>query len=476
MKKILLLFLAINCLECVPNHGPVVMTPSGPLRGVRADEGDFTMYLGVPYGVVDENNPFGDAKPPPKFTSVFEAVSNPTICPQHGGVASVAINYRAGIYGFLCVDLPGYSNQGLKDQVLALKWMKDNIESFGGDPNRVTVFGQSAGAMSIDILFLVKEPLFQRAIIQSGVALTPWVIAKMNNSVPINVAKELGFKGDDVKAALDYLKTFKATDVLEATNSLKIYDTNNHPLTKPCVEKESEGAILTDHPANLKPKVKDLDILIGHAYREATFRYPVSDESYYENYTFDIELSQDFNEIVDESYVRHFYIKDQKPSLELRQKILDFASDFAFAHPTERTVDKYLEAGARNVYRYLFTYQGDRNTGSKRMNITDGAIHGDDKAYLWNSDIFAEKPNAADQKIIEIMTKLWTDFAKYGNPTPSGPTDLIPVKWEPVVGERRPFLVIDEPLSMENRLFNERMVFWDMYYKLHTDKVEGKRT
>ncbi|CAB3251237.1 unnamed protein product [Arctia plantaginis] len=351
MKKILLLCLAINYLECSPNHGSVVETPNGPVRGVQNEKGDFTMYLGVPYGVVDEDNPFGDAKPSPKFTSVFEAVSDSTLCPQYSGrpvgdinclklnvyapnniqpkdklpvmfyipgggfignignremlgpellmkhdIILVTINYRAGIYGFLCLDIPGYNNQGLKDQVLALKWIKDNIESFGGDPNRVTVFGQSAGAMSIDILFLVKEPLFQRAIIQSGVALTPWVIAKMNNSVPINVAKELGFKGDDVKAALDYLKAINAVDVINVTHSLNIYDTENHPLTKPCVEMESEGAILIDYPVNLKPKVKDLDIMIGHTLREASFRYPVSDESYYDNYVFDIELRQDFNE------------------------------------------------------------------------------------------------------------------------------------------------------------------------------------
>ncbi|CAB3258065.1 unnamed protein product [Arctia plantaginis] len=387
MKKILLLCLAINYLECAPNHGSVVETPNGPVRGVQNEKGDFTMYLGVPYGVVDEDNPFGDAKPPPKFTSVYEAV----------------------------------------------------------------------------------------AIIQSGVALTPWIFAKNTNLAPVMVANELGFKGDDVIGALDYLKGFNAADVINVTHSLKIDESETtHPLTRPCVESESDGAILTDYPVNLKPKVKDLDIMIGHTFREASFRYPVSDESYYENYVFDIELEQDFNEILDEKHVRNFYIKDEKTSLNVRPQILDFASDFAFAHPTARTVDRYLEAGVRNVYRYLFTYQGDRNGMSK--NTTDGTNHGDDMGYLWNENNLPEEPNAADQKMIDIMTKLYTDFAKYGNPTPSGPTDLIPVKWEPTVGEQRPYLLIDEPLSLEHRLFNERMVFWDMYYKLHADKVKGRGT
>nr|WBW30770.1 carboxylesterase [Hyphantria cunea] len=532
MKEILLIFLAIStCLECAPDQDFVVETLYGPVRGVQNEKGDFTMFLGVPYGIVDEDNPFGDAKPPAKFDSVYDAVSDSTLCPQYSGrpvgeidclklniyapnhikpkeklpvmfyipggafignnpnreisgpellmkhdIVLVTINYRAGIYGFLCLDIPGYNNQGLKDQVLALKWIKENIESFGGDPNKITVFGQSAGAMSIDMMLLVKEPLFQRAIIQSGVALTPWIFDKHTNIAPVYVAKELGFKGDDVKAALDYLKGFNALDVINATNSVNVYGTYGHPLTRPCVESNNDDAVLPDYPVNLKPKVKDLDIMIGHTLREASFRYPVSDASYYNSYTFDIELRQEFNELLDEQLIRNLYIKDEITSLTNRPEILDFASDFAFAHPTERTVDRYIDAGARSVYKYLFTYEGDRNGMSKKMNTNDGSIHGDDMGYLWNGDGIPDEANAADQKMIDIMTKLFTDFAKYGNPTPSGPTPLIPVNWEPAVGDRRPYLLIDEPLSMENRLFNERMVFWDMYYKLHGDKVKGRDT
>ena len=88
----------------------------------------------------------------------------------------VTINYRLGALGFLSphrvVSLPGASNAGLRDQIAALEWVRDNIAFFGGDPDRVTLFGQSAGGMSVSALLGAPRarPLFRRAICQSGAA------------------------------------------------------------------------------------------------------------------------------------------------------------------------------------------------------------------------------------------------------------------------------------------------------------------
>lgn len=87
------------------------------------------------------------------------------------GVVCVTLNYRLGVEGFLHLDgVP--DNRGLLDQIAALKWIRDNIAAFGGDPDRVTVFGESAGAMSIGVLLAMEwaRGLFRRAILQSGAA------------------------------------------------------------------------------------------------------------------------------------------------------------------------------------------------------------------------------------------------------------------------------------------------------------------
>ncbi|MEU6585982.1 carboxylesterase family protein [Nocardia sp. NPDC046763] len=87
------------------------------------------------------------------------------------GVVLVSFNYRLGLEGFgYLPDAPAPANRGLLDQILALQWVRDNIENFGGDPGNVTVFGESAGAMSILALMASRPTLFDKAIVQSGTA------------------------------------------------------------------------------------------------------------------------------------------------------------------------------------------------------------------------------------------------------------------------------------------------------------------
>jgi carboxylesterase type B len=100
------------------------------------------------------------------------------------GVVCVVINWRVGADGFLDLG-DGQANVGLLDQVAALEWVRGNIAAFGGDPGNVTVFGQSAGAMSIGVLLSMPraEGLFRRAILQSGAA---------HHAIPTGTAQRIG--------------------------------------------------------------------------------------------------------------------------------------------------------------------------------------------------------------------------------------------------------------------------------------------
>lgn len=97
----------------------------------------------------------------------------------------VTFNYRLGIFGALTLDLPEYSgNMGLKDQRLAIKWVHENIEHFGGDKNKIGLVGHSSGAMCVGLHVMTsqsKYPMFQKAILMNGAALNPAIPRRYNH-------------------------------------------------------------------------------------------------------------------------------------------------------------------------------------------------------------------------------------------------------------------------------------------------------
>jgi para-nitrobenzyl esterase len=139
------------------------------------------------------------------------------------GVVCVTINYRLGAEGFLYLD-EGNANRGLLDQIAALEWVRDNIASFGGDPGNVTIFGQSAGAMSVGTLLALPraEGLFRRAIAQSGGA-HQVMSAQTARKVAAQLATRLG-----VVATREAMAAISVHRLLRAQGELKA-DLTAHP-------------------------------------------------------------------------------------------------------------------------------------------------------------------------------------------------------------------------------------------------------
>ncbi|CAH0731230.1 unnamed protein product, partial [Brenthis ino] len=530
-----LLLLTLGLVQGTTRLDPLVDTPQGLIRGLKADEGDYSMFLGIPYAKVDENNPFGASSPHPKFDNVFEAYDDSAVCPQkeqfdntivgtldclnlnvfvpnkassknklpvlvwiHGGkfktgsgnrylfgpnylirhdVILVTLNYRLGPYGFMCLntpDVPG--NQGLKDQFLGLRWVKDNIAAFGGDTNKITIMGESAGAMSIDLHLISKqEKLFNQAIMQSGSVFHPTLIEDADTTKPLKIAERLGFQTDDLSQALAFLKDTDVKLVIAAFEELGL--TFNI-----CVEKEFEDieSILTDHPINMDyPKAKRIPILSGFNSHEQLGLYASKNAEYFKNLKIFSELDvifnydEDFQEM--EDLVRHFYIGDEDITDAVRWSIIDFSSDYYFNFPVQKSIQKYLENGGQDVYQYLFAYSGNINFFMNKDNVTvEGAAHGDDVGYLFDSSFDKEQPSEADQRIIDQMTTLWTNFVKYGEPTPEV-SDLLPVQWVPTTKDINSYLLIDTELKMDKRPYNQRLTFWELFYKANENKIKGKR-
>lgn len=341
----------------------------------------------------------------------------PRLLVEHD-IILVSINYRLGPYGFMSVDSPEVSgNQGLKDQRLALRWVKNNIAAFGGDVNKITIMGESAGASSVEFhLISQQEKLFSQAIMQSGSAFSPWVIEEVDSSRPLKIAERLGFQTENLSEALDFLKGADFRLVIGATFELGIQ-------FRVCVEKQFDNveSILIEYPINMDyPKAKNISILSGFNDREFLFQYGDNQKSdLFKNVNvFDMKNSfnydKEFQEM--ENIMKHFYIGEEEISLELRSEIIDFASDYNFNYPSQKSVAKLLDYGAENVYQYFFSYDGGRNFLKKRDNITlKGASHADELGYLFDMMENKAQPSEADQQVIDQITTLWTNFVKYGS-------------------------------------------------------------
>lgn len=134
------------------------------------------------------------------------------------GVVLVTFNYRLGPLGFLSVGRDAPGNAGIKDQVLALKWVQENIATFGGDPNDVTIFGQSAGSVSVQLLMIspLAKGLFHKAIAQSGSVLNPWAMVKNTRERAFNLGQHLGFYSNNTEELISHLRRASPQKIIDA--------------------------------------------------------------------------------------------------------------------------------------------------------------------------------------------------------------------------------------------------------------------
>ncbi|CAI6342914.1 unnamed protein product [Macrosiphum euphorbiae] len=135
-------------------------------------------------------------------------------------VIVVTLNYRLNVLGFLNLDInecPG--NMGLKDQLFAIKWIKENIAAFGGDADNITIFGESAGAASVHCHTISPQStgLFKKAIMQSGCVFNPWAFNENHRVAAFKFANNLGCLSNDPEEIVKYLRNVPAIDLVKAT-------------------------------------------------------------------------------------------------------------------------------------------------------------------------------------------------------------------------------------------------------------------
>ncbi len=332
------------------------------------------------------------------------------------GVMLVTINYRLGRLGFfahpaLSKEYPNEpkGNYAYMDQIAALQWIQKNIAAFGGDPKNVTIFGESAGGVSVQSLLTIPaaKGLFHKAIVESGGGrdgvLTGRPINKNGDihypisaeQIGLNFAKKHGIEGDDAQA-LAKLRALPAEEIVdggeENVNGTPIY---SGPILDGKLVVETAESAYKAGRQNLVP------IIIGSNSAEVPQGFV--------NATSKEELYTKFNPLQDE--LKNAY--DPDGSTEFAKMLSFINTDKVWAEPARFTA-RAFESKKIPAYVYLFSYVSEAN--KQRMRF--GAAHASEIAYAFNTLRNRDGSPVAskDLAVANLMHSYWANFAKTGNP------------------------------------------------------------
>ncbi|XP_032511399.2 juvenile hormone esterase-like isoform X3 [Danaus plexippus] len=393
------------------------------------------------------------------------------------GVIVVTFNYRLGLLGFLCLrikEAPG--NAGIKDQLAALRWVKKNIGAFGGDSNNITIMGESAGATSASLLLIsdAAAGLFNRAIMQSGTSVSNWSINRNPVWVASLLAKSAGYETKNPKELYDIFSkmTYQELTALRAKKPLQLFF-DTQLLHLPCVESTiaEEEPVITDLPFNLYKNIsKDIDVIYGSTSKEG-FLLIAGDTNEtlaerHGRYLFasDLRFSSDEEGFVISKKVENFYFGDDIINMSQILKVAEFYTQLYFEIPAIFETECLIDKTQSKVYNYIFNYSGQRNFMKLRSGYYNepGASHADDLFYLFRGSLIPPIFTKQDKKIIDYMTTLWTNFAKYGDPTPDWTNSVL--KWEPSKKHNMKFLYIDDVPKIGSMPNNDAFHLWKNIY------------
>jgi len=321
------------------------------------------------------------------------------------GVILVTINYRLGVFGFLAhphlskESKHGSSgNYGLLDQIASLKWVQENITRFGGNPNNVTIFGESAGGTSIYLLVAtpLAKGLFHKAIAESAWVTDTNITHLTKDSASIRSAESLGEKAvADIPVAegeslMAVLRRFPATEVME-----KIRD--SFPVTV-------DGWFLPRFPSQIYASGQQNAVAVIAGTNSAEGRMFAGRISFDSIDAFQADRRKRFGDDAEEVF-KHYPVEKVE---DIRQAVIDFASDIMFIRATREMV-RGMAPLTSQVYLYHFT-RDPMGQG--------GANHGAEIRYVFGT--FGEKSNPLDKSLSNAIMAYWTNFAATGNPNGKG--------------------------------------------------------
>lgn len=332
------------------------------------------------------------------------------------GVVLVTFNYRLGVLGLLAhpelsreATYGASGNYGLLDHVAALRWVRDNIAAFGGDPNNVTLFGQSSGADNVNVLLAspLSEGLFHRAILQSGSSFA------FGRKVDLAGAERSGraFVDSLVDGSISALRDLPADSVLARAAGFSF---------RPNVD----GWLLPDHVGRV--------FRLGDQHDVPLMAGSTADEG---STLFGPQLSAEvFRGLVERSYgddaARFLALYPAGSDDEAKRSFnASFSDEIAWG--AQALADLHTRTASGPAYLYLFNHPPPG-----RQSERYGAFHSSELVYVFGTLDSVDRPwQSEDRALSDLLTSYWTRFAATGDPNDPG----LP-SWPPYESPGRPVL------------------------------------
>ncbi|CAN7939090.1 unnamed protein product [Ixodes hexagonus] len=371
--------------------------------------------------------------------SASHSYNNGSVMAARGDVVVVAMNYRLGAFGFFTADTedaPG--NLAFHDQLMALKWVHANIKNFGGDPQRVTLIGASAGAISANLHLLspLSRGLFQRAVLQSGSLFSAGYLTDPQDAVRTS---------NEFAAAVDCSNDIDDDLLSKPSSVLRCLRSKTPEEILQAHVEFSTGTVISMRPMygdEFMPKshlhliergqFQNGEVLIGSNLDEGSLflflgfphLYPLkSTRNVSREDTESVAriLFHAFHSPVPTDVFDVYLDADSADSDKMRQNLIDLVGDLLFVCPAVHFADKYSSRGNK-VYYYSFEHRTMDSIWGHWM----GVPHSDEVQYILGMPIRMPKhyTNQELQFAKEIMD-MWIAFAKTGNPSTKS------IQWPP---------------------------------------------
>lgn len=375
--------------------------------------------------------------------------SGGSACPIYDGTSTaekdvifVSFNYRVGVFGFLAhpelseeSEFNSSGNYGLLDMIAALQWVKNNIAAFGGDPDNVTIAGQSAGASAVN--HLVASPyghnLFNKAVAQSGGN----VISNPNRpQMGLKRAEEIGIAFADSLGAtgIEDLRNMSASQIHNARGGIRT------PIVDGSIIPESIAKIFDQGRQN------DVPTIVGWNKDDVVMMAPRPADD------FRNDMANNFGEMAP----AFFEAYPSSTEEEAAQAQFDFNRDIIFGSQDYFWALKQTRNGKSPIYVYNF----NRDVPAYDDSTAFGAFHSGEIVYLYDNLHTLDRPwQEIDHQITQQFSSYMINFVKSGDPNGEG----LP-QWYPFDPQKNKAMIIDSVTSFEEIPTLDKMKFWERYF------------